>query len=177
MILVALFQPMRKVVVSRIDGLFYLGATAHNDYLGKYTSEIAAAVDMDQVFRITKIYIQTVLNPSSYFLFIRRDTEPKFYSWDSSKLIEGVEFQQRSKTVALMETSHQAVYLPTEGKYDPELEIDRPLLDELDATILVPLNVEHELLGWFVLGPPQTGKPYFHRELVFIEELRAIPFK
>ena len=27
-------------------------------------------------------------------------------------------------------------------------------------------------MGWFVLGPRQSGKPYYHRELVFVEELR-----
>ena len=138
LVLVALFQPLHKVIVSRIDGFFYLGSTAHNDYLEKYTREIAAAVDLDQVFKITKSYIQTVLNPSSYYLFIRRDSDAEFYCWDTSKSYERIIFQQHSKTAALMEKSHQTVYLPTDGKYDPELELDRPILDNLDANILVP---------------------------------------
>jgi serine phosphatase RsbU (regulator of sigma subunit)/FixJ family two-component response regulator len=140
---------------------------AENQKLG---SEIRHAIDFKTMLRLSAERLQQVLGSPAVVIFTRALYENGFYAAANAGLsdetIRGLKFEAANTLIALL----QAPFDPRSAALPEE---ERSKLDRMNSTLMIPIRVKDELLGFISLAGNRREQTCDAEEMGFLESVAS----
>lgn len=165
--------PMREWAQDLVDSVFFRGRRVYQGRLQTFTGDLTRAVDLPDITKVLRQYVEETLAPASLHIFIF-DPLTDFYTavpGDNGKPNSDLRFSMISGLVIRLGGRSGPFLLNAHETIPAQLEPDRVRLALLGAQVFMPLPGRQRLSGWLALGPRRSGEPYNSLELGYIEAL------
>ncbi|HOG78843.1 MAG TPA: GAF domain-containing protein [Anaerolineaceae bacterium] len=172
-VLALLILPLRQGLQHLIDGLFFRGSRAYQESLKTFSGDLTQAVDLNDIVRVLRRYIENSLQPGHLHIFL---FDPLNEQYAAGPDLQGqpttdLRFSPVSRLVQALSDQHTPLYLGGAIDFPAALQPEQARIHLLNAILFIPLPGRQRLAGWLALGPRHSGDPYTARELNFLEAL------
>jgi signal transduction histidine kinase len=173
-IVAAFFTPLRVGLQQIIDALYFRARRQYQTYLERFSRDITNTVGLADVGKLVASTLNDTLAPTHVILFVRdiitREYRPQPDPVTGQRLTDIV-FAPTSGLIRYLNERASLLSLE-EGRPLPlDVISDRSKLALLGTPVLIGLRGQRALNGFITLGPRQSGEPYIHEDLRFIESL------
>lgn len=173
--LVALiFTPLRSVLQRVIDAVYFRTRRAYQVYLEQFTREVTNAVTLTDVMALVTRYLDETLAPTHVILYARDIVTYEYRAHSDPRRgarPTDIVFQPDSGLIRFLRDQSSLLYLEEGSPLPLDVVSDRSKLAVLGAPVVVRLKGQKVLNGFLAIGPRQSGSPYLHEDLRFIESL------
>lgn len=173
MFLVAvLFIPVRGLIQSGIDELFYRQRMNYQEKQEEFARELSTLSGYNRILRQFRRVLDESLTPESVFVFLpNAQGSGEFVSVGELVNQTNIEFTKDSGVVDLLRKRNSAVYLEPGKPLPSELIVDRARLNILKTKVVAGLRTGTTLNGIVSIGASRSAKPYNYEELRFINSV------
>ena len=165
MISALLITPLRNLVQTFIDGLFFREKHDSSQMLQRISSLAAFVLDIDEITHLILDELNRYFHIDHAAFFLKRPEVDEFYSAYQKGLRQKVEIHWNSHHPIVQSlssfdhplTRHDLTVSP---QFRDLSAADREVLENIWAELLIPLKVKGELVGIFSLGPKRSKEVY-----------------
>jgi signal transduction histidine kinase len=164
---VVLFQPVLAVVQRLTNKIFFKGRYDATQLLANLTRIMAETIDLDQMtHRILSLLTKEMKMSKAAFLLIEKHRITD---------VKGIGYQTSTMTAAQLETLFHRQFeeqsnFVLEDLQDTSL---KPLFQELDIAIAIPVKVEETEVAVLALGPKLSGEIYQPHDIATLTTFAA----
>jgi two-component system nitrogen regulation sensor histidine kinase GlnL len=160
-------SPARAAVQRLFDRYLYRDPYDYAHTLREASQALTATIDLQTLLRHAGSVLEATFRPEGVaaYLYDREDGEFSLF-WNSSWPHFPRAFSESSAIVAALKVRQLVFRDEVVGRAESPLVPDdlRDQLNSMRAEVLVPLNEERELIGFFALGAKRSGDPYFSND-------------
>lgn len=167
---ILVFNPMRNRVQALVDRAFFRKEYDYGRIIDKISGAITSLLDLDQILnRLVGTFIHDMfIDNGSVMLLNSAGSEYRVYLAEGEKkqVIENVILKRDDPLIKIIENEKKEI-----TKYDALEDhkyrsVSRKCVenfDDLNASLLVPLIYQNDVIGLFTLGEKKSGK-FFNRQ-------------
>ncbi len=172
-ILVAAFNPVRQLLQSRIDALFFRGQAIYQERLQSFSHALTRTIDLSEIIQLLRDSIEQNIGPNRTHIFLHDPLTDQYTATagKDGKPSTDIRFSANSALALALSQEANPIFLGDSERLPAHLVPDRARLAILGAQLFVALPGQHQLTGWLALGPRKSGEPYTRRDLAFIVSL------
>ena len=163
-----LFEPLRGWLQTGIDQIFFPQAATFDGLLRAYSRELPTAVNMVQVAALLLDYVNKGLADATPQLFLLDRQQEAFASYANPTALT---VPQSSALVRFLNEQQRVIDLSEKRTWPTELSDQKPLLEAMDALLLVPMPGQPHLLGWLALCPANGRFSFSQEEVSYVTTL------
>ena len=179
-VVVVLFNPLRIKVQALVDQVFFRGRYDYQETLRQMSGAMASFLKMEEIVDFILNSIQSALKTSSMWVAVyhRNDGSLEMYQWQKRK------DREKQKTVmsncrgvadffgVYRETLVHSVFdrrdtIPEQRKCISDL------FDVTDASILIPMIFQDQLMGVMALGEKRSGELFVYEDIELLETIAS----
>jgi PAS domain S-box-containing protein len=165
-ILVVGLTPLRKIIQTAIDRLFYRSPADYRRVLTKLSQSLTVTPNLHQTLRLLEEQLQQTLAPERFAIYLYNDDLGEYFP-HATREDSAPPYQTNAPLIRLLASSPTPIWLPLDGSLPSQLRDATPLQRLLGFTF-VPLRYEGRLIGFLSLGPRRSGDPYTSDDLDFL---------
>ncbi|MEJ5201597.1 MAG: GAF domain-containing protein [Anaerolineales bacterium] len=170
-ILALLLLPVRQRLERLVSSAFFRGEQAYQDRLQTFSSELTGLVDLKDIVRVLREYVQHSLLPVNLHVFIFDPMSEQYIAMPNEKgeRTSDLRFALASPLARILGERRSPIRVSELMGLD--LQSDRTRVNLLHSEVLVPLPGRQRLAGWIAIGQRLSGDPYSFLELGFLKSL------
>ena len=170
-ILALVFLPLRQRLEQLVASVFFRGEQAYQDHLRTFSSELTGLVELKEIVRVLREYVQHSLLPINLHVFILDPVSEQYIAMpdEQGERTSDLRFALASPLARILGERKSPIRVSELMGLD--LQSDRTRLNLLHAEVLVPLPGRQRLAGWIAVGQHLSGDPYSFLELSFLKSL------
>jgi len=169
---ILVFNPLRDRIQSMVDRIFFRKEYDYGAVIDKISGAITSLLDLGQVLkRLTQTFLEDMfVNTASIMLLHPASAEYRVYLADGEgkQEVEGKAFRSSQPLIKIIEAEKREL-----TKYDlledPRYrEVSQACVTELEdvrASLIVPLVYQDKVIGLLNLGEKKSGKPYNRQDI------------
>ncbi len=166
------FIPIRQKLQVRIDMAFFRGQKIYQERLQAFSRVLTQSIEIAKVVNALREQIEDDFLPSQMHIFVF-DPLTDQYVTDISKEYPPTTDLHFSSTSSLVQalSRRRSIALRDANLIPAYIRAERARLTLLGAQLFLPLPGQNRLAGWVAIGPSQSGKPYTHSDISYLESL------
>ncbi len=166
-ILVVGLTPLRNIIQSTIDRLFYRSPADYRRVLSRLSQSLTVMPNLSQTLRLLEDQLQQALSPDKFAVYLYNDDLGEYFP-HATQEDSAPPYQTNAPLIRLLASSQAPVWLPLDGPLPSELRVAAASAQRLLGFTFVPLRYEGRLIGFLSLGPRRSGDPYTSDDLDFL---------
>jgi PAS domain S-box-containing protein len=172
-LLAVLLNPLRNLMQSGIDRVFYRTRADYRRVLSALSRELATTPDLRRTLETLERELTLAVNPERLVLYFYDDDDRLYLPYSNQPHPE-LPLTPRNALVRLLERSPEALWLSPDRVFSADLatsvtaRLAGSLPKQLGCIVFVPLRYEGRLIGFLALGPRNSGDPYTSDDLDFL---------
>jgi signal transduction histidine kinase len=166
--LAILFNLLRDHALALVDRLFFRNPVDYDQLLRGYNRELTTAVTVEQLSTVVLAYVAEGIRSSRADLYL---PDSQLAGYSSIRGQQRLLLNSASPFVQLLRRQPGAIFLGEERAWTPEIRQQRPIIEKLNAVVIVPIVSGQELLGWLALTDKSGGEPFIQEELNYLTTL------
>lgn len=180
LLLTLVYTPIRRVSEQLANRLLFGQHYIYDVVIHRYSQAISHILDLDELASTALAQITGALRlTGGALLIVDSETSDHFYlrplpAKARPNLPGQISLQKDTPAIRRLKDQAQALAQYTvdiSPQFKPLPEADRQTLKSLQGEWFVPVLKKEQLLGLFVLGPKQSGRPYTARDLRLLATL------
>ena len=165
-ILVIGLTPLRNMIQSSIDRIFYRAPADYRRALTALSRGLVVTPNLTQTLRLLEGQIQQTIAPEKFTIHLYND-ELGEYIPHATREDSAPPYQVDDPLVHLIEASQSPIWLPPDGPVPATLQPGNGYRRLMGFTF-VPLRYNNRLIGFMSLGPRRSGDLYNSNDLDFL---------
>ncbi len=172
LVLAAVLMPVRNLIQSAIDRLFYRSPADYRRALTSISQKLVVTPDLSQTLRIMEEQLQQALAPEKFVVYLYNDEMGQYFPHASGE-DSAVPYQVEDPLIHFMLENGAPVWLPSSGELPGALRDKTGNYGRLKGYTFVPFHYEGKLIGFLMLGPRRSGDLYTSDDLDFLAAVAA----
>lgn len=171
LIVVFLFDPLRKLLSRLTDDIFYKGKIEYEQVLEKISRILAQEIDLELLLNKVKQGIETEVKIKKVDVWVKMSD--KFYSFSEKSPVEGtfepefISYLQKENNLIVTEELKRQLYDLPEGAARSQLEKMASIIDRLHWEMAIPVTDKGEVTAILGLHHKLSGDIYTGEEINF----------
>jgi PAS domain S-box-containing protein len=166
-ILVIGLTPLRNIVQSSIDRLFYRAPADYRRALSALSRALVVTPNLTQTLRLLEDQLQQAVAPEKFAIYLYND-ELGEYMPHATQMDSAPPYQLDAPLIQLLASSQTPTWIPPDGPVPELLQSTTSDYKRLMGFTFVPLRYEGRLIGFMSLGSRRSGDPYNSDDLDFL---------
>ena len=166
-ILVVGLTPLRNIIQTTIDRLFYRSPADYRRVLSRLSQSLTVTPNLDQTLRLLEDQLHQALAPERFAIYLYNDDLGEYFP-HATRQDSAPPYEVTAPLIRLLASSSVPIWLPLDGPLPAELRNDATPMQRLLGFTFVPLRYEGRLIGFLSLGPRRSGDPYTSDDLDFL---------
>jgi PAS domain S-box-containing protein len=166
-LLVVGLNPLRSLVQTFIDRLFYRSPADYRHALSLLSRALVATPSLSQALNLLEEQLQQSLAPEKFILHLYND-ELGEYVPHATRETSAPSYAVNHPLVELIASSTTPLRLPLSDEPAEVFTSVNQDLEKLNGFIFVPLRYKRRMIGFMSLGPRRSGEPYNDNDLDFL---------
>jgi PAS domain S-box-containing protein len=172
LLLAAGLMPVRNLIQSVIDRLFYRSPADYRRVLTSLSRGLVITPDLSQTLRLMDEQLQQALSPEKFVVYLYNDELGEYFP-HASQEDSAPPYKVENPLVHLLQKRKAPLWLPTSGSLPEELQVIARACRYLAGYVFVPLLYEEQMIGFLMLGPRRSGDLYTSDDLDFLAAVGA----
>ncbi len=178
LLVILLFDPIRKKVQTFIDRLFFRGRYNYHQLLKDISGEMSSLLKFDQIKKLLLDSIDAALQVTQVCLFIYSDEQDRFQNYphrnESAAGKCDIPMDGTHPVIAFLEVYkgplNKSVIERKPRRFNHKQEILQ-VFDELHAVLLVPLISKDHMIGFIGLGQKKSGQLFVQEDMELLSTI------
>lgn len=178
LVIILIFNPLRNRIQSLVDRLFFRKEYDSGEILDRIGGAMVSLLDLGQILKsMVKTFMEDMfISTSSVMLLNGARTEYQVYLADGERKneIEKITLRKEQPLIQIIENEKRELTkydILEDAKYqDVCKDCDRDF-ETLNASLMVPLVYQNQLIGLLNLGEKKSGKPYKREDINLLRTL------
>lgn len=165
-------NPLRTRLQERIDGIFFRGASAHQNRLDIFSRELTRAIELNDILRSLREQISISLMPGQLHIFTYNSLTDQYTATvdETGQPSSDIQFSANSALPGAMRRELMPIFV--DESHIPETILsERSRVALLGTQLFIPLPGRDRLIGWIALGERLSGESYAAHDVAFLETL------
>ena len=175
---ILIFNPLRNRIQTLVDRVFFRKEYDYGEIIDKISGAISSLLDLGQILnRLTKTFIEDMfINTSSVMLLNPARTEYQVYLADGERRrdVEGTVFRRDEPLMEIIEKEKKELTkydVLEDPKYKAVSEGCAANFEALQASLMVPMVFQDQVIGFLNLGEKKSGKFYNREDIDLLHAL------
>ena len=176
--IILIFNPLRNRIQSLVDRIFFRKEYDYGEIIDKISSAITSLLDLGQILKqLVRTFMEDMfINTSSVMLLSPAKTEYQVYFADGERRneIEKIILKKDEPLVKIIEREKKELTkydVLEDPKYRAVSEECARNFETLNASLMVPLVFQDEVIGLLNLGEKKSGKFYNREDIDLLRTL------
>jgi PAS domain S-box-containing protein len=166
-ILVIGLTPLRNLIQSSIDRIFYRAPADYRRALTALSRALVVTPNLAQTLRLLEDQLQLAIAPEKFTLHLYNDDLGEYIP-HATREDSAPPYPLDNPLTQLIESSQSPIWLPPDGPIPALLQNSANDYRRLMGFTFVPLRYEGKLIGFMSLGPRRSGDLYNSNDLDFL---------
>jgi len=166
-ILVIGLTPLRNVIQSSIDRLFYRAPADYRRALSALSRALVVTPNLTQTLRLLEDQLQQAIAPEKFAIYLYNDDLGEYIP-HATQADSAPPYQLDAPLIQLLASSQTPTWIPPDGPVPTLLQNAASNYRRLMGFTFVPLRYEGKLIGFMSLGPRRSGDLYNSNDLDFL---------
>ena len=178
LVIILIFNPMRNRIQSLVDRIFFRKEYDYGKIIDKISNAITSLLDLGQILKqLVRTFMEDMfINTSSVMLLSPAKTEYQVYLADGERRneVEKVILKKDQPLVKIIEREKKELTkydVLEDPKYRAVSEECARNFETLNASLMVPLVFQDEVIGLLNLGEKKSGKFYNREDIDLLRTL------
>jgi adenylate cyclase len=178
LIIILIFNPLRNRIQSLVDRIFFRKEYDYGEIVDKIGGAITSLLDLGQILRrlVRTFMADMFIDTSSVMLLNPAKTEYRVYLADGERRgeIEKVIFKKEEPLIQIIEKEKKELTkydVLEDPKYGTVCEGCARNFETVNASLMVPLVFQDEVIGVINLGEKKSGKSYNREDIDLLRTL------
>jgi two-component system NtrC family sensor kinase len=169
LLMILLFDPIRKNVQAFIDRLFFRGRYDYHRLLRDISGEMTSLLKLEQIRTFLLDTIDAALQVTQICIFIDDDQKDRFTSANSAVVID-----RADPAIACLEANRgplSRAFVERQSRQFLNRQAVLALFDKLQVVLLVPLLSKDRLIGFLGLGQKKSGQLFVQEDMELLSTI------
>ena len=178
LIIILIFNPLRNRIQSLVDRIFFRKEYDYGEIIDRISNAITSLLDLGQILKqLVRTFMEDMfINTSSVMLLTPAKTEYQVYLADGERKneIEKVIFKKDQPLIQILEKEKKELTkydVLEDPKYRAVCEDCTKDFETLNASLMVPLVFQDEVIELLSLGEKKSGKFYNREDIDLLRTL------
>ena len=172
--LTLLFNPLRSLIQSLVNRLFFRDALDYHATLQHFSRELTGTLDLQAVLTSVGKQIKQSLHPARQWICLYDEDMACYIGQpigERQHAMFPVTFTPDGPLACWLRDHQECLYLPAARGLPDDLADEWVQMGALGAVIYTPLRARERLIGWLAIGPKRSGQPHRSDDLAFLGAL------
>ncbi len=167
------FNPIRNLLQSSLEKVFYRSRKALDDQLHLFTSQQAEQVEMPTLVKSLRVSLETALSPTSLHIYLYDPLSEQYVAspGKDGQPTSDLRFGLTSQFVARLSQNPPPLTLAELLKLPSIQAAEAARLRLLGTVLFVPIPGRNRLAGWLTFAPHRFGEAYTSSEQSFMQSM------
>jgi two-component system NtrC family sensor kinase len=178
LLMILLFDPIRKNVQAFIDRLFFRGRYDYHQLLRDISGEMTSLLKLDQIRNFLRDAVDAALHVTQICIFVYDDRTDRFdhlTPHDRSAVENGgISIDRADPAIACLEENRgplNRAFVERQSRRFYNRQAILALFDKLQVVLLVPLISKDRLIGFIGLGQKKSGQLFVQEDMELLSTI------